>query len=118
VCAVNQQAPAAWAPNVRAAWCPGRLDRQRAAGRGAVEGGHQLRRRDRLHHADLLILPILNIYRKYYGARMAVFLLPAASLLVRFWRTGGPTMLKMMGGSPDHSEHEHADTRMHNGHHD
>ncbi|WP_432167942.1 permease [Streptomyces sp. bgisy031] len=25
--------------------------------------------------ADLLILPILNIYRKYYGARMAVFLL-------------------------------------------
>ncbi|MFE0376927.1 permease [Streptomyces inhibens] len=25
--------------------------------------------------ADLLILPILNIYRKYYGARMALFLL-------------------------------------------
>ncbi|MEU8590086.1 permease [Streptomyces sp. NPDC048664] len=25
--------------------------------------------------ADLLILPILNIYRKYYGARMAVFVL-------------------------------------------
>ena len=24
--------------------------------------------------ADLLILPILNIYRKYYGARMAAFL--------------------------------------------
>ncbi|MFE6156835.1 permease, partial [Streptomyces sp. NPDC057888] len=25
--------------------------------------------------ADLLILPILNIYRKYYGARMTLFLL-------------------------------------------
>ncbi|MFE7216527.1 permease [Streptomyces sp. NPDC057611] len=102
--------------------------------------------------ADLLILPILNIYRKYYGARMAVFLLGtfylamvvagyvvefvfgglglipdqadarlpaegirwnyttwlniaflllAALLLVRFWRTGGLSMLRMMGGSPD-----------------
>ncbi|MFD4522769.1 permease [Streptomyces sp. NPDC058470] len=103
-------------------------------------------------YADLLILPILNIYRKYYGARMAafllvtfftamavagyvvefafgglglipdqadatipeegitwnyttwlniVFLLLAASLLVRFWRTGGPAMMRMMGGTPD-----------------
>ncbi|MGW4041844.1 permease [Streptomyces sp. NPDC004721] len=102
--------------------------------------------------ADLLILPILNIYRKYYGARMAVFLLGtfylamvvagyvvefvfgglglipdqadarlpmegirwnyttwlniaflllAALLLVRFWRTGGLSMLRMMGGSPN-----------------
>ncbi|MFD4112902.1 permease [Streptomyces niveus] len=99
--------------------------------------------------ADLLILPILNIYRKYYGARTAAFLLGtfylatvvagyvvefvfgglglipdqadaklptegitwnyttwlnivflalAAVLLVRFWRTGGLTMLRMMGG--------------------
>lgn len=99
--------------------------------------------------ADLLILPILNIYRKYYGARTAAFLLGtfylatvvagyvvefvfgglglipdqadaklptegitwnyttwlnivflalAAVLLVRFWRTGGPTMLRMTGG--------------------
>ena len=106
-------------------------------------------------YADLLILPILNIYRKYYGARMAVFLLatffvamavagyavefafgglglvpdqaharipeegiswnyttwlniafllPAAALLVRFLRTGGPAMLRMMGGSPGHGE--------------
>ncbi|GAA3809682.1 permease [Streptomyces coacervatus] len=103
-------------------------------------------------YADLLILPILNIYRKYYGARTAVFLLVtfftamavagyvvefafgglglipdqadatipeegitwnyttwlniaflllAATLLVRFWRTGGPAMLRMMGGSPE-----------------
>ncbi|MFD8783007.1 permease [Kitasatospora sp. NPDC059599] len=102
--------------------------------------------------ADLLILPILNIYRKYYGARMArfllgtfyvamvlagyavevlfgalglipderdaeipmsgvewnyttwlniVFLLLAAAMLVRFLRTGGAAMLRMMGGSPD-----------------
>ncbi|MFE7328550.1 permease [Streptomyces sp. NPDC057565] len=102
--------------------------------------------------ADLLILPILNIYRKYYGAKMAAFLLGtfylamviagyivefafgglglipdqaaakvpmegvswnyttwlniaflvlAAVLLVRFLRTGGLTMLHMMGGSPD-----------------
>jgi hypothetical protein len=114
--------------------------------------------------ADLLILPILNVYRKYYGARMAVFLLVtffaamavagyaveftfgrpglipdqadatipeegvtwnyttwlnitflllAASLLARFWRTGGPAMLRMMGGSPEAGEqgHGHAPTR-------
>lgn len=101
--------------------------------------------------ADLLILPILTIYRKYYGARTALFLLCtfyvaavvagyvvefafgglglvpdqadaripmegvtwnyttflniaflilAASLLVRFFRTGGMGMLRMMGGAP------------------
>jgi uncharacterized protein len=99
--------------------------------------------------ADLIVLPILDIYRKYYGWRMAGFLLAsfyaamvAAGLLVellfgglglipeqraakvveasvtwnyttilnlvflalagvlvlRFLRTGGPAMLKMMGG--------------------
>ncbi|MGO8884696.1 MAG: permease [Streptosporangiaceae bacterium] len=109
--------------------------------------------------ADLLILPILNIYRKYYGARMAafilatfyaamvvagyavelifgglglipsrataripsggvswnyttwlniIFLLLAAILLVRFARTGGIPMLRMMGGSPD-GDHPHGD---------
>lgn len=107
-------------------------------------------------YADLLILPILNIYRKYYGARMTLvllgtfyaamvgagylvellfgvtglipaersatvmhegiawnyttwlniaFLLLAAALVVRFARTGGLGMLKMMGGSPDHEHH-------------
>lgn len=101
--------------------------------------------------ADLLILPILNIYRKYYGGRMAAFLLvtffvamavagyavewgfgllgivpghgaarvPMAGiswnytswlnvaflglalvLVVRFFRTGGREMLRMMGGGP------------------
>src|SRR6202451_2123505 len=109
--------------------------------------------------ADLIIAPILNIYRKYYGARMAwyllgtfyaamaaagyvvelvfgslglipdparakipdqgvswdytswlniVFLILAAALIIRFVRTGGGAMLRMMGGSPD--KHEHMDT--------
>jgi uncharacterized membrane protein YraQ (UPF0718 family) len=108
--------------------------------------------------ADLLILPILNIYRKYYGAKMAafilvtfyvamvaagyfvelvsgglgiipsqrtarlpaegiswnytswlniVFLLIGGLLVARFARTGGPHMLRMMGGSPDDHEHDH-----------
>ena len=110
--------------------------------------------------ADLIIIPILVIYRKYYGTRMMltllgifyvtmvaagyiveftfgalglipaeraakvadtgiqwnyttvlniVFLLLAAALLVRFFRSGGGPMLKMMGGSPDgHGQHAHA----------
>ena len=102
--------------------------------------------------ADLIIAPILNIYRKYYGRRMALFLLGtfyaamagagyvvelvfgglglipdpatatipdqgvswdyttwlniaflflAAVLIVRFARTGGLPMLRMMGGAPE-----------------
>jgi uncharacterized membrane protein YraQ (UPF0718 family) len=102
--------------------------------------------------ADLIVLPVLNIYRKYYGWRMAAFLfitfyaamagaalvvdllfwalglVPeqrqarmveasvswnyttwlnlfflalAALLLSRFFKTGGPAMLRMMG-SPAH----------------
>jgi uncharacterized membrane protein YraQ (UPF0718 family) len=108
--------------------------------------------------ADLLILPILNIYRKYYGIRMMLvllgtfyasmvvagylvellfgatgliptrrsamvmqagiswnyttwlniaFLLLAAVLVVRFVRTGGIPMLRMMGGSPVDDDAEH-----------
>jgi uncharacterized protein len=109
--------------------------------------------------ADLIIIPILIIYRKYYGTRMMlvllgtfyatmvlagyaveflftglglvptqrdakvaevaiqwnyttvlniIFLLLAAALLVRFFRTGGPAMLRMMGGSPEgHEPHVH-----------
>jgi uncharacterized protein len=104
--------------------------------------------------ADLIVLPILDIYRRYYGVRMAayllgtfyaamvaagllvellfgavglvpqqraakvveasvtwnyttilnlVFLAVAAVLVVRFLRTGGPAMLKMMGGPPAHA---------------
>jgi uncharacterized membrane protein YraQ (UPF0718 family) len=109
--------------------------------------------------ADLLIVPILVIYRKYYGKKMAVFLaitfyaasvlagyvvellfgvtglipternaevemahlsgnyttylnvaflLLAAVLVVQFLRTGGPAMLRMMGGGPDDTaRHDH-----------
>lgn len=108
--------------------------------------------------ADLLILPILNIYRKYYGLRTTgfllvtfyasmvlagyaveflfgglglipdqadaeipmegvswnyttwlniAFLLLAAALVWRFLRTGGPAMLRMMGGAPEAEGHHH-----------
>jgi uncharacterized membrane protein YraQ (UPF0718 family) len=113
--------------------------------------------------ADLIVLPILNIYRKYYGARMSAFLLAtfyatmvgaglvvelvfdvigltpggprhakvieasvrfnyttvldvlfllvAAALVVRFLRTGGPEMLRMMNAPDEAGEmgsgHEH-----------
>jgi uncharacterized membrane protein YraQ (UPF0718 family) len=111
--------------------------------------------------ADLIVLPIILIYRKYYGTKAALritgtfylamvlagyavellfaatgltprtrnatvletavtwnyttwlniaFLALAALLVTRFLLTGGASMLKMMGGSPD--QHEHA------GHHD
>ncbi len=110
-------------------------------------------------YADLLILPILNIYRKYYGARVAALLagtfyvavviaglvvdlvfgglglvpdqahahLPAEgirwnyttwlniaafalafALIVRFVRTGGLPMLKMMGGAPPEEDEAQA----------
>jgi hypothetical protein len=110
--------------------------------------------------ADLLSIPILIIYRKYYGKKMAAFLmvtfyiasvvagyvvellfgltglipeqrnarvdmariswnyttylniaflLVAAVLIVRFLRTGGPVMLRIMGGGPDDlAGHDHA----------
>jgi uncharacterized membrane protein YraQ (UPF0718 family) len=111
--------------------------------------------------ADLIVLPILNIYRKYYGWRMAAFLLGtfyatmvaagyavellfgaaglvpahraakvveahvawnyttvlnlvflalAAVLVVRFLRTGGPAMLRMMddhGHGTEAASHHH-----------
>jgi uncharacterized membrane protein YraQ (UPF0718 family) len=120
--------------------------------------------------ADLLILPILNIYRRYYGTRMMltvlgvfylamagagyaveilfgatgltphhhvaamtaegvrwnyttwlniVFLLLAMLLVIRFVRTGGIPMLRMMGGAPDaghdHGGHDHV-AHNHSGH--
>ncbi len=105
--------------------------------------------------ADLIVLPVLSIYRRYYGWRMAGFLLAtfyltmvaaglvvellfgalglvpgeraakvveasvtwnyttilnlvflalAAVLVARFARTGGPAMLRMMGGPPAGSD--------------
>jgi uncharacterized membrane protein YraQ (UPF0718 family) len=111
--------------------------------------------------ADLIVLPVLDIYRRYYGGRVAlyilatfyvtmaaagyvveltfgalgiiptdrtvgaiaqgptwnytsvlniVFLAIAAVLVVRFVRTGGVAMLRMMGAAPamigDHASHE------------
>jgi uncharacterized protein len=107
--------------------------------------------------ADLIIIPILVIYRKYYGTKMMlailaifyaamvaagyvieflfsglglvpaaraakvtatgitwnyttvlniIFLLLAAALLVRLFRTGGTAMLKMMGGNPAEPAHD------------
>jgi uncharacterized membrane protein YraQ (UPF0718 family) len=107
--------------------------------------------------ADLIILPIIVIYAKYYGWRMAflvtgtfyaamalagyaielvfgalglipgdraakvteasvtwnyttvlniVFLALGGLLVVRFFRTGGGPMLRMMGGAPDEQTHE------------
>jgi uncharacterized membrane protein YraQ (UPF0718 family) len=115
--------------------------------------------------ADLLILPILTIYRRYYGTRMAlvllgtfytamvgagylvellfgvtgliptqrsakvikegiswdyttwlniVFLLLAALLVIRFVRTGGIPMLRIMGGAPQASG---AEQQGHGSHH-
>ena len=116
--------------------------------------------------ADLIIIPILLIYRKYYGTKMTlvlfgifyatmviaayivefsfgvlglipvardakvgetglqwnyttylniVFLVLAAALLVRFFRSGGGPMLRMMGGSPPGpGRHDHGVA----GHHD
>ena len=111
--------------------------------------------------ADLIIIPILVIYRKYYGTKMMlvllgifyatmviagyivefsfgalglipasraakigetgvqwnyttflniVFLLLAGALLVRFFRSGGAPMLKMMGGGPaEPGRHDHGE---------
>ena len=39
----------------------------------------------------------------------AALLVLAAALVVRFFRTGGLAMLRMMGGSPDSHEHDHMD---------
>jgi uncharacterized protein len=115
---------------------------------------------------DLIIAPILNIYRKYYGARMAAFILVtfyaamvvagyvvelvfgglglipsratakipdqgvtwdyttwlniafglvALILVVRFARTGGLPMLRMMNGAPDGDHDAHGG---HGGHGD
>ena len=115
--------------------------------------------------ADLIIIPILVIYRKYYGTKMMltilgifyatmvlagyiveflfsglglipatraakvteagitwnyttilniIFLLLAAALLVRFFRSGGAPMLKMMGGNPGgHEHHAHLESQSH-----
>ena len=51
------------------------LGRQRAARRGAVAGRHQFGGVVAFVFADLITLPLLAIYRKYYGTAIAVRLL-------------------------------------------
>ncbi len=51
------------------------LDRQRSTRRGALDGGISFGGVAAFIFADLLILPILNIYRKYYGVRVMLVLL-------------------------------------------
>ena len=45
------------------------------AGSGVVERRHQFRRRGRLHSGRLIVLPILDIYRRYYEIKMSLFIL-------------------------------------------
>ena len=116
--------------------------------------------------ADLIVLPVLNIYRKYYGMKVSaflfatfyaamagaalaveiifdalglvpasrsariieasialnyttvlnfIFLILALLLLIRFFRTGGVEMLRMMDG-PDGHNHDHHDHIEHHSH--
>ncbi len=52
--------------------------------------------------ADLIILPILNIYRKYYGGRMSLYLLGASyvSMAVAGFVIGG--IFQLLGLTPAH----------------
>jgi uncharacterized protein len=114
--------------------------------------------------ADLIVLPVLDIYRRYYGVQVAfyllgtfyvtmilagylveilfgalgiiptnravsaigvgpswnyttvlniIFLAVATGLVIRFLRTGGPAMLRMMGSTEDTIPEDHLD---HGGH--
>jgi uncharacterized membrane protein YraQ (UPF0718 family) len=56
-------------------WVVRVLDRQCATGRGLWNGGISFGGVVAFIFADLLILPILNIYRKYYGVKMMLVLL-------------------------------------------
>jgi uncharacterized membrane protein YraQ (UPF0718 family) len=53
-------------------------------------------------------IPLEGVSWNYTTWLNIVFLLLAAALLIRFARTGGPAMLRMMGGSPGtgHGDHE------------
>jgi uncharacterized membrane protein YraQ (UPF0718 family) len=117
--------------------------------------------------ADLIVLPILDIYRKYYGLKISafllvifyismalaalaveflfgalhlvpqerkaqiveeairwnyttilniVFLVVAMLLVIRFLRTGGPAMMRMMSGSGQHEHDPSEGAHRHHGH--
>jgi hypothetical protein len=46
------------------------------------------------------------------GSALEVFLIVAAILVVQFLRTGGPAMLRMMGGTTDQTGHQHHRTEV------
>jgi uncharacterized membrane protein YraQ (UPF0718 family) len=73
------------------------LDRERPAGGRAWNGGISFGGAISFIFADLIVIPILRIYRKYYGKRMTVFLfvtfyvtMAAAGLIVEIlaWCAG------------------------------
>ena len=55
-------------------------------------------------------LPDQGVSWDYTSWLNIIFLILAAALIVRFVRTGGVAMLRMMGGSPD--SHDHTDTHV------
>jgi len=46
----------------------------RPARRDSLGHRHQLRRRAELSLRDLIVLPLLDVYRKYYGLKMAIYI--------------------------------------------
>jgi hypothetical protein len=62
-------------------------------------------------------IPMEGVSWNYTTFLNIAFLLLAAALLIRFARTGGPAMLRMMNGSPEisHSDHEHGHHQEHSG---
>src|SRR5205809_6782440 len=61
--------------------------------------------------ADLIVLPILNIYRKYYGGRMALYLLVTsyAAMVLAGLLVGGA--FQLLGLVPEHHAIEAFQTR-------
>jgi uncharacterized protein len=54
-----------------------------------------------------------GIHWNYTSVLNILFLILAALLVVRFLRTGGPAMLRMMNAPAQEMTHEHGDLRMH-----
>lgn len=54
--------------------------------------------------ADLIVLPILNIYRKYYGGRMTLFLLGTFYLAMVLAALGVEFLFQVLGLIPSHRQ--------------
>jgi DNA-binding FrmR family transcriptional regulator len=63
-------------------------------------------------------LPMQGVSWNYTTWLNIAFLILAAVLLVRFLRTGGPAMLRMMSGSPNGHEHEGSHRHEYGHHHE